>query len=398
MPTSKDLSYVARKEKRDLAVIDRIKAINADFKLLGVLCKLQIKGKNGLVIRYRDPFGKQKDISPKGVDRSPDGIHKGEELCKIISQALRLGNYTDEWLETEIYKTLQKEVPVNAGTVRDEFPERWLKHRSGDKESTDRQKRHTLLNYTNKLAKLYRDAKIADTMLFDGRLISRLLSLEPEGSNARNGTRQTLSVVCSIFGIEYNFKGIGKKPKPKERKIPSDDEILTMYGSFDLIDPGKDPKKIAAKEFYQWVFGILATYGLRPQETFAIDWNNSFKPNTKYWLFLKGSLVEGIKTGDRVIPPLHPQWVDLFDLANMPEASTSTNDVSLMANKINRYFKAHNIGCVPYDLRHAYVIRGDKLGVSAVKMARACGHDVATHVRIYQRYISVADQIESFDK
>ena len=49
-----------------------------------------------------------------------------------------------------------------------------------------------------------------------------------------------------------------------------------------------------------WLMGMLATYGLKPEELKGFTWNANSTIN--------------IKNKKRPIRPLHPQWVFLFDL------------------------------------------------------------------------------------
>lgn len=392
MPQSKNLTYPARIAVQSENLKNRIKQINADLKHSGILCKLAIRG-NSLTIRYTDLTGKSKEISPLGVDKSPSGILTAQNIASKISQAIRLGNYSQKWLDTEIYRKIDKKKTLTCGAVRDEFPNLWLKYRSGDSESTDRQKMVTLDGYIGALDRLYKLAGISDQRIFDGTLITELLDLYPERSDKRFRAKEVLSVVSTLYGITYNFRGIGKRPAPKQRSLPSDSEIILM---FDLFITQQGKTTLDNRKFYQWAFGLIATYGLRPQEVFAIDLDKSFKAITSNWLFLNGKLCQGIKTGNRIVPPLLPEWIDLFDLKT-PKYMEGNARVDTKANNINKFFNRFGIGCKPYDLRHAYAIRSRKY-MSLLDAANAMGHDISTHVKTYQRWISDIDRIESVNQ
>jgi integrase len=395
-PIDKDLRFKAKKAISTENQLDRIKLINEGFKLSGILCRL-VTSRNSLTIRYTDLDGNRKNISPPNCDLTPFGIHQAENTAMVISQALRLRNYSAEWLDTEIFHKTDKVKPIvlTAGMVKTEFGDRWMKYRSGDKESTHRQKQRTLGYYMGYINQLYELGKVKDSDPYNAVLISKLLNIYAEGEDRKFRAKETLSVISTIFGIDYNYKGIAKRPKAKKREIPNDIQILTMYEKFDLISFRTDPK---VRDYYKWVFSIIATYGIRPQEIYAIDLEKSFKADTSYWLFLEGSKCEGIKTGDRAVPPLHNEWIELLNVTKTKSRSTSAKDIGRLADQIAQFFRRHRIGCKPYDLRHAYAIRGDKVGKPLVAMARAMGHDVATHVKIYQKWISIEDQIESFNR
>jgi integrase len=391
-PISKDLSYSARKAIAVENQADRIKLINDDFKLSGILCRLRIN-KGSLFIRYQDLDSNRREISPPGCDLSPPGILTAQNMASLISQSLRLRNYSQQWLDQEIFHKTEKvlSIVLTVGTVRDEFPNRWLKYRSGDKESTNRQKLHTLTNYIQCLNRLIKSGKLLDDRAFDSTTIKLLIDLDPEGSDKRFRAKETLSIVCAIFGINYSFKGIGKRPKAMARELPNEIKIVETYNSMSYI---KHANSISST-YYQWVFGILATYGLRPQEIAAIDKSKSFDPEFDNWLYLDGKLCSGIKTGNRIIPPLLPQWVELFNLKSCPNCPYSNDtDTQKKANAVADYFRIHKLGIRPYDLRHAYAIRTRRY-MSLLDAANAMGHDVATHTKIYQRWISDTDRIAS---
>jgi integrase len=395
MGLDKDHSYSARKARQDAALITRIADINQESKLSGIIPRLLVRRGTTLEIRYTDSYKQRKIISPPGVDLTPSGILQAQTICLKITQALRLGNYSDEWLEREIYHTTEKPTILTCLRVRDEFSDRWLKYRSGDKTSTDRQKLRTLGYYQGYINQLYELGKVINTETFNSALITRLLAIYPEGSDKRFRARETLSVISSLFGITYNFKGIGKRPKAGKRELPTDSEILEMYEKFSNFKNNSNPE---IRQYYKWVFAVLATYGLRPQEIHAIDRNKSFRQETSYWIFLDGSLCEGIKTGDRIVPPLHSEWLHLMKVTDIKERATDKTDVTNQVARLDDFFRRNSIGCKPYDLRHAYAVRGHRLGKPVSAMARAMGHDIATHVRIYQRWMSIEDQIESFNR
>lgn len=73
--------------------------------------------------------------------------------------------------------------------------------------------------------------------------------------------------------------------------IPSDQNIVDEYFRLRYF-PGL--KSVA------WLFGMVATYGTTPQDLIGFDWGpeNQIKVQTK----------------KRMLRPLHPQWVSLFQL------------------------------------------------------------------------------------
>ena len=76
-----------------------------------------------------------------------------------------------------------------------------------------------------------------------------------------------------------------------EHKVPDDQQILEEY--FNLAT-NKKTKKLS------WLYGMVATFGLDPDQLNGFTWNNDYSINLK-----------NIK---KAIHPLHPQWTFLFEL------------------------------------------------------------------------------------
>jgi integrase len=384
------LSYKEKQKKIQDSAATRIKHLNDELRLNRSECRLLLQN-NSLIIRYQDPASDRgKRISPKGVDISDTGISNGFEIAQRISLQIKLDRYSEDWLQREIYRSANI---LTFGDAITAFPSKWLRNRASDPKSTPRQKQNTLTTYRRTLTRIQRDGNIPDLQPFDRHLISQILDRYPPGWPRKRVT-STLSVVCSTLGISYDFKGKSKTPKTKEREIPRDSEIEAIYQRFETFDRRGHGygKKLAMA--YQWIFAVLATYGLRSHEIFAIDLERSFKPETHYWLFLDDTLTDGLKTGRRAIPPLLPEWVDKFAIADIFYPFLTSSNPSQKANAIGRYFHRHKLGIKPYDLRHAYAIRSRRF-MTVLDAANSMGHDVATHTRIYQQYITDEMRIES---
>ncbi|WP_373545019.1 hypothetical protein [Chamaesiphon sp.] len=392
----KDLSYDGMSERRRQGLLNNITNINEDLKYEGYKVTLQVKGKN-VNIRYAVAPGKWKDRSPKDVEMSAHGIETARRLAFKIGNAVRDGLYTEDWYQSEIIgKMPDSAKPLTWQAVIAGFPDLWLKYRSGDTTSTDRQKAVSLKRYTVQLRLMDERHPLEPDTIFDGKAINTLLALDPEGTDKRFRLRETLSIVCTIYNISFNFKNIGKRPKPARREIPSDELILATYKSFEgiLAHPRSNDATVLG---YRWLFAVLASYGLRPQELFAIDLDKSFRADKSYWLCLDESLTDGLKTGDRWVAPIFADWVQLFDLPNAMYPPLKSDALSRKVSAISDYFRSHKFPLTPYSLRHAYAIRGRILGIELMDMAASMGHDIAMHVKIYQRWIGVDERIKSIE-
>lgn len=392
----KDLSYDGMTIRRAQALLNNISNINEDLKYEGYKVGLKIQGQ-GLQIRYRTSSGKWMYRSPKDVEISAHGIETARRLAFKIGNAVRDGIYTEDWYKAEIVGTVSdSSKPLTWESVILGFSDLWLKYRSGDATSTDRQKSVSLKRYTTQLRLMDARKPLEPDAVFDSKAINILLALEPEGTDKRFRLRETLSIVCSMYNVTFNFKNIGKRPKAQKRDIPSDDLILATYKSFDVIleHPRSSDDTVLG---YRWLFAVLATYGLRPQELFAIDLDKSFKTDKSYWLYLDESLTDGLKTGNRWVAPIFTHWVELFDLPNAKYPPLVSKSLGRRVASISDYFRQHKFELTPYSLRHAYAIRGRIIGIELMDMAASMGHDIAMHVKIYQRWIGVDERIKSFE-
>ncbi|MDJ0734582.1 MAG: integrase [Nostocaceae cyanobacterium] len=188
-------------------------------------------------------------------------------------------------------------------------------------------------------------------------------------------------------------------PSPSIRKVPSDEQIIQGFTKIgEPVSPYASKDNIILPEQWQWMYGMLATYGLRPHELFALDLEAFTDTNNSFHLVtLNPSLTGGTKTGERScgIPPLHPQWIDLFDLKNV-KFTVNHGTLSNKTAKIQVKFRTANIGFQPYDLRHAYAIRGHRLRVPIKTMADYMGHTVEEHTKTYQRWMSEETNLEIY--
>jgi integrase len=390
----KDLNYTARQEHKRAVLLQSIIDINENLKYEKTGVALVVRGER-LSLRYVDPNKRRREISPKSINLSSSGVDAARRIAVQISMAISDGTYTDGWVDSHVYRksvSIDKpiEIALTWGSVAATFEDRWLSSRSSDRESTDRQKRRTLTSYK---AQIKLAGTVSDSAIFDRALITELLSRQSEGSDKRFRLREVLSVISQLFGVAYNYKGIGRRPKPARREVPSDLEIIAAYQQFNGIHKSKmsDANKVS---IYQWYFGMLATYGLRPQELWGIDLAQSFKPENDYWIYLDEAIADGLKTGSRWVAPLQPEWVQLFDLTT-PKYQVGYGDIQGKVNRVGRYFKVHDLGIKPYDLRHAYAIRCRTLGIELLDAADLMGHDPETHYKQYHRWIGKDEQMKS---
>ena len=389
----KKLEYPAAVEKRRLAVehaekklADRLVSINSRLKDDKIKVSIQRSG-DSLVLQSTLPIkptenatngkvNKQTKIS-LGIPFNAEGLKTAEEeareLGKLIARKTFVWN--EKYLKTKAIKL--ETVETIADLLKDFECKYFLTRRKNI------QSLHTFNNHAGNI-KRFLDL---DQVLSDATIVTAIQKTSA-GSGARQALVSALSVFCRTLDYNFAFRGYKNGYVPKKRLLPTDQQIE------DEINKLTAERSTFQSDAWQWVYGMLATYGLRPHEIFAVNVEMfTDSSNDLYAVTLDESLTDGVKTGERVIFPLHIEWVKLFNLQNvqMPKL-IKVEKHSKFENKaqhISIVFKRKNISFKPYDLRHAYAIRGHILGVPIKEMADNMGHSVEMHTKIYQKYLTL---------
>lgn len=191
--------------------------------------------------------------------------------------------------------------------------------------------------------------------------------------------------ICKSIGMVPEIDDLYASKLPRKdttSDAPTDEEIL-FY--FDKIQAWS--KKIKKYEYLRqchvWIYGMMATYGLRPHETMFVQWN---KNNTINVLEHKTDKYYGAR---RNIYPFPKDWVEKFDLrnGNMDALKVPRDDYKMTnyyGRKIWYAFRYAEIPFKPYMLRHAYAIRLMAHHVEINVSASMMGHRPQTHLAVYR--------------
>jgi len=168
------------------------------------------------------------------------------------------------------------------------------------------------------------------------------------------------------------------------RNLPSDEEIVAAY---DLIP----------NPTWRFVYGIMATYGLRNHEVFFCDYSGLRSGRADGMI----EVLESTKTGSHEVWPFYPEWVEQFSLRHiqLPSFNTDLTQTTLqrIGQQVSIQFRRYQIPFSPYDLRHAWAVRTIHFGLSDTVAARMMGHSVAIHTRTYHRWITRRDQQQAVE-
>jgi|GEM_PF-629446 len=220
------------------------------------------------------------------------------------------------------------------------------------------------------------------------KLLLKAVQRSPEESRSRRADYIALKELAEFAEIDVDlkpYKGSYSQTHTKPRVLPSDKAIAEIY---EFIGKGRNRSSC---EKWQAVYGIMACYGLRPHEVFFC----SIESQPPYRL----TVTEG-KTGPRTVMPIYPEWAENWQLWKRELPRPCAENVhpddmhSYLGQKCTlalcRYLKRlpperrHQ----PYDLRHAYALRGQVIfGLAPRVVAAFCGHSLDIHIKIYSRYL-----------
>lgn len=246
---------------------------------------------------------------------------------------------------------------VVAVLVKELEREYWLTHeRNPTSESTWRG------DYLGIFSRLPQDVPLTAGVMLD------LIETTKPNSALRRKMCMVLGKLCQLGGIPFDPKMYRGQYQPRERNIPTDDQILAAY---HLLKGKNIPWSNALL--------LIAAYGLRAHEVFFLD--------RERWPILR--VTEG-KTGDRPIYPYPQSWLEENNLTShsvLPERGKAKT-FKHIGQRVNKYFLRHGLPFRPYDLRHAHAIRMISYRVPVEIAARYHGHSVQVHTNIYQRWMS----------
>ena len=193
-------------------------------------------------------------------------------------------------------------------------------------------------------------------------------------SRARQLCLGVLKGFCQWAGLDVDlspYRSTYGGGSLQPRDIPTDAEIVASR------------EKLATREDWLWVFGMMAVYGLRPHECWAVEGVD----------VADGVPIVAIgnatKTGSRIVRPLPLHWATEWNLQQGGPPLITVNRSKEYGERTARHFKRKGVSFAPYTLRHAYAIRGSATyGIPVAIMAQQMGHAPEVHLKTYNRWIT----------
>ncbi|PSB28292.1 integrase [Stenomitos frigidus] len=170
----------------------------------------------------------------------------------------------------------------------------------------------------------------------------------------------------------------------RARTLPSDALIASTWES--IPNPG-----------WQFVYAVMATYGLRNHEVFFCDYSALLQGKPEATI----RVLNTSKTGSHDVWPFYPEWVDHFNLRSiqLPAIQTDLTQTTLqrIGQRVTSQFRRYDLPFSPYNLRHAWAVRTIHFGLADTVAARMMGHSVAVHNRTYHQWMTHRDQQQAVE-
>jgi integrase len=385
-------------------LITELKAINGRLRAANVCVSIRKSG-NSLQLRSTLPIKpgdidkngsgtKQYDIS-LGIPFNFDGLNTAEEEANELGKLIARKQF--QWTDKYLGKTRIKANLRTIGELIADFEKNYFQTRKRTLKSEN-----TFSSYFYIAQKHLPKDKLA----IDANFIEAVQNCTSSDS-VKNELIKVIRVLCKCSGLEVpelnNLKI--KSTTKRKRDIPTDAEVEKEYWKFENYAINR-PSKLTTRDdrnnwkLWRWVYGMLATYGLRPIEIFV-------KPDLDWWLSVDNTMNtwrvnEECKTGEREALPLYPRWVEEFNLktditaiellkAKIKDKVTS-REINSARHGTDRWFRFVGVNFQPYDLRHAWAIRAHLMGIPIKAAADNLGHSVNMHTSIYQKWFSLENR------
>ncbi|MBW4568065.1 MAG: site-specific integrase [Tolypothrix carrinoi HA7290-LM1] len=302
----------------------------------------------------------------------PDIRATSEGVRLIEKEALKIRLLLDERkFDWEPYLKISVSAPLSVGDWINLFEEDYFnrRRRTPQSETTWRTEYQHVFRHLPQGQEL--TAKV---------LQAQILATEPD-SKTRKRYCICLGALAKFAKLDFNAKVFAGDYNPRKvtpRDIPTDEQIVEWFYKIDNAS-------------WRWVYGMLATFGLRNHEVFRLDLK-AFE-NSHIC-----SVLANTKTGARRVWSFHPEWLSEFNLheISLPKVNLSSPNANL-GHSITQYFYRHKIPFPAYSLRHAWAIRTLEYGLDISLAAQQMGHSLKVHSELYHHWISDRQHQRAFE-
>lgn len=356
-----------------MAINDQIQQANQRLKSANVNLVIELSGSK-LRLRGTLPLKtgdeKRQQRIPLDISATLDGLKQAEGEAHVIRRDLDASRFTwDKYIKPK----------QESETLLPKIIKEWIEAFEADYFSKRKRVEQSLATWKGDYFQTFKHLPQNQQLTIE--VIKKcILSTEPD-TKTRKRYCTCLDALARFANINLDTKALSGKYSPKRvrpRDIPSDADIAHWY--YQIKNPA-----------WQWVFGILATYGLRNHEVFRIDFDQLRSGNRILHVL-------GGKTGARRVWAYFPEWFDTFNLSTviLPQANLKRTNIEL-GNNITHYFARHKLPFSAYDLRHAWAIRTLEFGLDVSLASQQMGHSLAVHSETYHHWISDGRHQHAYD-
>lgn len=295
-----------------------------------------------------------------GVHANGAGLSTAESQARKIGALLDLGQFSWEpWL---------KEV------IPTEFGKDWVTKFEQDYFTRRQRSPKSETTWTKDYLQVFKH--LPDQAL-NAEIIKNLVLTTTPDTRTRKRYCMALVALAKFASIDIDLSQLSGNYSPKRatpRDLPDDRLIAETFYKI------KNPQ-------WQWVYGVLATYGLRPHEIFYLDFAD----------FPIASVSDGTKTDRRRVWACYPEWAVDFDLQNIKLPLVTGKNNTELGSRVTKAFSRYELGFKPYDLRHCWAIRTLEFGLDISLAAQQMGHSVQVHSEQYHHWISDRHHQKAYD-
>ncbi|MEL7504709.1 MAG: site-specific integrase [Cyanobacteria bacterium J06554_6] len=317
---------------------------------------------------------------PLGLPANKAGLKQAEQTAKVI--VAQLIQNTFDWREYLGPVAGLKLAGASLTETIDAFEKQFfLDRRDSDKPASVRTT--WAKAYVPYLRKLVETTERQSSLTLPEAIYATV-----QGTRANSRSRQTcctaLGALADFMSLELptdlkSFWGRYGSSKAQIRDLPTDEQIVEAYEQ--IPNPA-----------WRFVYGMMATYGLRNHEVFFCDCANLKNGSSEAVI----EVLETTKTGNHEVWPFYAEWVDRFNLreVTLPKIKTDLTQTTpqRVGQQVTTQFRRYQIPFSPYDLRHAWAVRTILFGLPDTVAARMMGHSVQIHTRTYHRWMTHRDQ------
>ncbi len=309
-----------------------------------------------------------------GIYANPAGFKRAKAEAIVIGGLLACKEFS--W-EPYLKQNSVSATPKTCREWAEEFEQDYFTRRARTPKSET-----TFREYRLVLHRLPADAPLT------AEVMKQLIFATPPDTRTRKRVCSVMKQLATLAEIELEVKaytGSYSSAKALPRNLPED--ALIAEWRFCFADASRSH---ITNRAWQWVYGMLAVYGLRPHEIFNLDLE-SLRSSEKVLNILDG------KTGSRRVWPFPLEWWERWQLWDVCLPAVTGQCNADYGRRVQQFFKRSGIPFRPYDLRHAWAVRTLEYGLDLTLAAQQMGHSVAIHTCVYHHWISEKHHQRAFD-